>query len=85
MTAKNPITGDLIKTKVSNDTNFNKNYGAIDWSVKLETPNPNPSSSSGHSVDSKRVAPLVEHWSEEDEKRLEIIGQNGNTGYDPIK
>ncbi len=85
MTAKNPITGDLIKTKVSNDTNFNKNYGAIDWSVKLETPNPPTCSNCGSCPNCKCVAPLVEHWTEEDEKRLEIIGQNGNTGYDPIK
>jgi hypothetical protein len=81
MAAKNSITGDLIKTKVSNDENFNKNYGNIDWSVKLETPNPNPSSDSGSSVDNKRVAPLVEHWTEADEKRLEIVGHNGNIGY----
>jgi hypothetical protein len=81
MTAKNPITGDLIKTKVNHDEKFSKNYDGIDWSVKLETPNPNPSSDSGSSVDSKRVAPLVEHWTEADEKRLEIVGHNGNIGY----
>jgi hypothetical protein len=35
MVARNEITGDLIKTKVNDDTNFKKNYDGIDWSVKL--------------------------------------------------
>jgi hypothetical protein len=35
MTATNPITGDLIQTKVKSKE-FDKNYGQIDWTVKLE-------------------------------------------------
>jgi hypothetical protein len=35
MATKNDITGDLIKSKTSNET-FDKNFDQIDWSVKLE-------------------------------------------------
>ena len=35
MATKNDITGDLIKSKTSNET-FDKNFDQIDWSVKME-------------------------------------------------
>lgn len=35
MPSTNPITGDLIQTKVKSKE-YDKNYGQIDWSVKLE-------------------------------------------------
>lgn len=37
MAAKNDITGDLIQSRKSNE-NFDKGFGQIDWSVKLEQP-----------------------------------------------
>ena len=37
MAAKNDITGDSILSKNSSKE-FDKNFDAIDWSVKLETP-----------------------------------------------
>ena len=37
MAAKNDITGDSILSKKSSKA-FDKNFDAIDWSVKLETP-----------------------------------------------
>jgi hypothetical protein len=36
MAARNDITGDLIKTKVSDDKQYKSNYDQIDWSKKLE-------------------------------------------------
>ena len=37
MAAKNDITGDSIITK-GGSKQFDKNFDAIDWSVKLDTP-----------------------------------------------
>jgi hypothetical protein len=37
MAAKNDITGDSILSKTASKE-FDKNFDAIDWSVKLETP-----------------------------------------------
>ena len=39
MTTKNDITGDEIKSKTSNE-NFEKGFGVIDWSVKMEATEP---------------------------------------------
>ncbi len=66
MVTKNDITGDLLKSKVTNK-NFTKGFEGIDWSDKMDSPKPAP------------VKP-VELWSEDDEKRQDIIGQNGPTG-----
>lgn len=41
MVARNEITGDKIQSKVNENDKFDKGYGEIDWSVKLEdTPKP---------------------------------------------
>ena len=37
MAAKNDITGDSIITK-GGSKQFDKNFDAIDWSIKLDTP-----------------------------------------------
>ena len=37
MAAKNDITGDSIISKTATK-NYDKNFDAIDWSIKLETP-----------------------------------------------
>ena len=66
MTAKNEITGDLLKSKVSNK-NFTKGFEGIDWSDKLDSPKPTTNK-------------LVELWTEDDEKRQDIVGQNGPIG-----
>jgi hypothetical protein len=36
MVARNEITGDKIQSKINENDKFDKNYGEIDWSVKLE-------------------------------------------------
>jgi hypothetical protein len=75
MTARNDITGDLIKTKVSDDRKFKKGYDGIDWSVKLEDPAPTPD---------KPAEPTqmeLDFGDEEAERRMDIIGQNGPIGY----
>tara|TARA_R110000772_G_scaffold32788_2_gene80057 strand:- start:8447 stop:8668 length:222 start_codon:yes stop_codon:yes gene_type:complete len=63
-TARNPITGDKIKTKVTDDTKFSKGYDDIDWSNKV-TPN-------------KLAEPVQLDLF--DEERINIIGKNGNDG-----
>jgi len=41
MVARNDITGDKIQSKINENENFDKGYGEIDWSVKLDdTPKP---------------------------------------------
>lgn len=72
MVAKNDITGDLLKSKTQS-AEYDRGFEGIDWSDKLDSPKPAPNK-------------LVELWTEEDEKRQDIIGQNGPTGdhYDQI-
>jgi hypothetical protein len=72
MASKNDITGDKIQTKVGNNDKFKEGFEGIDWSVKLEVTKPTPD---------KPVEP-TEEW---DEKRIDIIGSNGNIGYEEEK
>ncbi len=74
MAARNEITGDLIKTRVGNSDNFKKGFDGIDWSVKLED---------AKSTTDKPVEP-VQLELDFDEDRIDIIGQNGNIGYEEI-
>ena len=67
MTSKNDITGDVIKTKISNGKKFKEGFEGIDWSVKLEVTKPTPD---------KPVQLELDF----DEDRIDIIGQNGPTG-----
>lgn len=66
MATKNEITGDLLKSKITNK-NFTKGFEEIDWTNKLGGPEPTSDKP-------------VELWSEDDEKRQDIVGQNGPTG-----
>jgi len=75
MTARNEITGDLIKTRVGNSDNFKKGFDGIDWSVKLEDVTP----TTNQPVESTQLE------LDFDEDRIDIIGQNGNIGYEEIK
>ena len=71
MTAYNDITGDLIKTKVVTDDKYEKGFGAIDFSIKLEETK---------TTSDKPMEP-VQPELPFDEDRIDIIGQNGNVGY----
>jgi hypothetical protein len=75
MAARNEITGDLIKTRVGNSDNFKKGFDGIDWSVKLEDVTP---------ATNQPVEPTQLEL-DFDEDRIDIIGQNGNIGYEEIK
>jgi hypothetical protein len=72
MVARNEITGDKIKTKVSNSDDFKKGYDEINWKVKM-----------GH-VEPTANKPMepVQLELPFDEERIDIIGQNGNVGYE---
>lgn len=69
MVSRNSITGDLIKTKLNKSTDYEDNFDRI-FRNKAKVA----------AIDTTTDKP-VEHWSEDDEKRLDIIGQNGNIGY----
>lgn len=68
MVAKNDITGDAIQSK-SNSKEYGDNFDRIFRKDKVVQPKPTADQP-------------VELWTEDDEKRQEIIGQNGNIGYD---
>ena len=68
--ATNDITGDSIATRFGSkeqQEKFDNNFDAI-FGKKKKT--------NGGYV----PPPLNEEW---DEKRMDVIGQNGNVGYDP--
>jgi len=68
MVAKNDITGDAIQTRTISKE-YGDNFDRIFRKDKVVQPEP-------------ATDQPVELWSEDDEKRQEIIGQNGNVGYD---
>lgn len=74
MAARNEITGDLIKTRVGNSDNFKKGFDGIDWSVKLEDVTP---------ATNQPVEPTQMEL-DFNEDRIDIIGQNGNIGYEEV-
>lgn len=74
MTARNEITGDLIKTRVGNSDNFKKGFDGIDWSVKLEDVTP----ATNQPVEPTQLDLF-------DEERIDIIGSNGNIGYGEVE
>lgn len=65
-TAKNDITGDLIISRIK-DNSYDDGYDGIDWSIKLE----DPVAPATKPVDNAETF---------DEERQDIIGQNGNDG-----
>ena len=36
MVARNDITGDKIQSKINENDKFDKGYGEIDWSIKMD-------------------------------------------------
>lgn len=66
MVAKNDITGDAIQSK-TNSKEYGDNFDRIFRKDKVEQSNPASDQP-------------VELWTEADEKRQEIVGQNGNLG-----
>lgn len=66
MATINDITGDAIRSKKPS-TEYDRGFGAIDWSVKL----------GGAEVPTAKPVVTPEDW---DEDRMDIIGQNGNDG-----
>jgi hypothetical protein len=40
MVARNEITGDKIQSKINENENFDKGYGEIDWSIKMDVTPP---------------------------------------------
>jgi len=68
MVAKNDITGDAIQSR-TNSKEYGDNFDRIFRKNKVVQPQP-------------ATDQPVELWSEADEKRQEIVGQNGNVGYD---
>ena len=67
MVAKNDITGDAIQSK-TNSKEYGDNFDRIFRKDKVVQPQ-------------STTDQPVELWSEDDEKRQDIIGQNGNVGY----
>ncbi|CAB4129415.1 hypothetical protein UFOVP118_50 [uncultured Caudovirales phage] len=68
MVAKNDITGDAIQSR-TNSKEYGDNFDRIFRKDKVVQPQP-------------ATDQPVELWTEADEKRQEIVGQNGNVGYD---
>lgn len=66
MTAKNDITGDLLKSKPTTEK-YESNYDRIFGKNKVGKPQPSPN----QPLDNGEV------W---DEKRIDVIGSNGNNG-----
>ena len=67
MVAKNDITGDAIQSKI-NSKEYGDNFDRIFRKDKVVQPEP-------------ATDQPVELWTEDDEKRLDIVGQNGPVGY----
>lgn len=66
MVARNDITGDLIKSKTTMGKEFEDNFKRIFGEKKKE----------------KYVPPPLPDWGDEEaERRVDIIGSNGNIGY----
>lgn len=76
MASYNDITGDKIATRTVTKK-YGDNFDNIFRKNKVAEVAPAPD---------KPVEPVqLELWTEEEERRLEIIGQNGNIGYEEIK
>lgn len=72
MTARNDITGDLIKTR-QNTTAYEDNYDRI-FGKKKHTV------ADSEAAADKPVEPVQLELDFGDENRIDIIGQNGNEG-----
>lgn len=90
MAAKNDITGDTIISRIQSNS-YDDGYDGIDWSVKLEEPKPATDKPVEPPVlcdiCGKELNKVGEcawtscplNWNE---ARADIIGQNGNIGYE---
>jgi hypothetical protein len=68
MTTKNDITGDLLKSKPSTKQ-YEDNYDRIFKQNRV----------GGITIATNQPVDSSENW---DEERMDIVGQNGNVGYD---
>jgi hypothetical protein len=76
MASYNDITGDKIATRAVTKK-YGDNFDNIFRKNKVAEVTPTAD---------KPVEPVqLELWTEEEERRLEIIGHNGNIGYEEIK
>ena len=80
MASYNDITGDPLISRPGLSDEGKKNWDNIFPPKKKEryVPPPLPAELASTKPAANK---LVEHWTEADEKRLEVIGQNGNIGY----
>jgi hypothetical protein len=81
MASYNDITGDPLVSRPGLSDEGKKNWDNIFPPKKKEryVPPPLPAELASTKPAANK---LVEHWTEADEKRLEVIGQNGNIGYE---
>lgn len=81
MASYNDITGDKIQTRSGLSEQGKSNWDNIFPPKKKEryVPPPLPAELASTKPAANQ---LVEHWTDADEKRLEIIGHNGNIGYE---
>ena len=85
MATTNDITGDAIRSKPSTE-NFTTGFAEIDWSVKLgavEVPTDKPMVTPEADHQPHHTCPCKQcddYWLAL-EKRMDVIGQNGNDGY----
>jgi hypothetical protein len=91
MATRNDITGDLIKTKANSDTDayadgWERIFGKKNKVADAEAPASQPVVSALCDICGKELNKVGEcawtscplNW---DEKRTDIVGQNGNIGY----
>lgn len=85
MASFNEHTGDPLISKVGLSDEGKKNWDTIFPPKKKEKyipPPLPPELASPKATTNKSVEPVqLELWTEEEERRLDIIGQNGNIGY----
>jgi hypothetical protein len=83
MASYNDITGDKIQTRVGLSEQGKANWDNIFPPKKKERWVPPPIVASTTPATDQSVEPTQQElWTEADEKRLEVIGQNGNIGYE---
>ena len=80
MTTRNPITGDEIKSKI-NTKEYEDNYDRI---FKRKPQSLDAAYERRAMMQGLVVNPLFEEnkelWTEADEKRMDVVGTNGNEG-----
>lgn len=83
MVAKNDITGDLIKSKVSKSKEFEDNFDRIFRQKKEEVVEAAALCDiCGKPLDTTKECAFTGCPLNWDEARVDVIGQNGNIGYE---